>query len=104
MYIYSDESNYGNYDVEVLCTSSESSLNTAITIHVVGVTYPTTYIFSQTNTALRTFGSSYVYWKPSMTSEFYIDPNITFTATIKSVEFAIQDSNDIYLLPFTSYI
>ena len=103
MYIHSDESNYGNYDVEVLCTSSESSLNTVITIHVVGVTYPTTYIFSQTNTALRTFGSSYVYWKPSMTSEFYIDPNTTFTATVKSVEFAIQDSNNSYLLPFTRY-
>mgnify|MGYP003586641149 CR=1 FL=1 len=38
-----------------------------------------------------------------MTSEFYIDPNTTFTATVKSVEFAVQDSTNTYLLPYTSY-
>ena len=103
MYIYADESNYGDYDVEILCTSTSSSLNTTITLHIVGSTYPASYTFSSTNTLLRTFGTSYVFWKPSMISEFYIQASNTFTGTIKSVQFAIQDSTGTYLLNYTDY-
>jgi len=103
MYIYADESSYGNYDVEILCTSVESSLNTSITIHIVSVTYPTTFNLTQDGTVVRTFGTSYVFWKPSIMTEFYLSPSSTYTGTVKDVTFNVTTLDGTELLPETTY-
>lgn len=101
MYIYADESALGDYDVEVLCTSSESSLRSSVIIHIKSVIYPDSYTFNSTNTSLRKFGNNFVFFRASMSSEFYITPNKSFTATISKVTFNIAKEDGTVLLSDT---
>lgn len=98
MYLYADESTYGDYDVEVLCTSSTTSLNSTVTIHVQGVTYPDSYTYNASNSNMRTYNGAYAFYKSSMTCEFYVTTTDSYTATVDTTTYTLTDSDGNVLL------
>ena len=102
-YLQPAESNYGDYDVEILCTSTESSLSTTITVHIVGVTYPTGYTFNKSNNNLRTYSTNYVFPATNINSEFYVTADSTFDATLENIFFTLKNSSNESLINYQSY-
>lgn len=106
-YITTDESNYGDYDVEIFCTG-EAYQSQPIILHIVGSTYPTQFDFNAV-TAEDSSGNirgsvqtSISFWQPSIISELYITPNTDYDASIQDVTFTLS-SDGIILLNNISY-
>ena len=101
-YIKADQSNQGDYDVEVFCTGG-AFRSQPVTIHIQGTQYPTRFDFAcesmgDTSAVHRGSVSTAIsFWQPGIISEFYLTPVGQYDGTISNVQFEVlKDGSQVF--------